>query len=445
MKCDILIKDCALLTPDFEIVEDQTVAIDNTRIAAIGPSRELNGKYEGDTVIAGKGKLLMPGLVDAHTHTCQQLLRGRTMDEYPMIWARILVPFESNLSEDDVYYSAQLSCLEMIKSGTTAFADSGGVHMPRVVEAVLESGMRAAISRSTMDMGGFIPDCMKDTPEEAIRKTEELYKSYHGAGGGRIHIWFAIRQVMTCSPELIRLVGEKAREYRTGIHAHLAEHRDEVSFCLQKYQKRPAEYLDSLGALGPNLLTAHNVALSENELELLKERDVKIVHCPRANFGSHGFPKTPRMVRLGLSIGIGSDGAAGSSLSLFDEIRVFRSGIHAFWGLPIFDPVVLPAKELIKMATLGGARALQLDHEIGTIEVGKKADVILINIDQPHIAPTHNLINTLVEAVTGNDVRDVIIDGKVVMKDREVLTLDEERILFETKRRLGEIAARAGI
>ncbi len=296
-----------------------------------------------------------------------------------------------------------------------------------------------------MDMGAFIPDCMKDTPEEAIRKTEELYKSYHGAGGGRIHIWFAIRQVMTCSPELIRLVGEKAREYRTGIHAHLAEHRDEVSFCLQKYQKRPAEYLDTLGALGPNMLTAHNVALSENELELLKERDVKIVHCPRANFGSHGFPKTPRMVRLGLSIGIGSDGAAGSSLSLFDEIRVFRSGIHAFWGLPIFDPVVLPAKELIKMATLGGARALQLDHEIGTIEVGKKADVILINIDLPHIAPTHNLINTLVEAVTGNDVRDVIIDGKVVMKDREVLTLDEERILFETKRRVGEIAARAGI
>jgi 5-methylthioadenosine/S-adenosylhomocysteine deaminase len=333
----------------------------------------------------------------------------------------------------------------MIKSGTTAFADSGGLHMPKVVEATVESGMRAAITRSTMDMGAFIPDSMKDTADTAIKKIEQLYDSYHGAGEGRISIWFAIRQVMTCSPELIRMVGEKAKEYQTGIHAHLAEHRDEVSFCLQKYQKRPAEYLDSLGVLGSNLLTAHNVALSESEVELLKERDVKIVHCPRSNFGNHGFPKTPRMVQLGMSIGIGSDGAAGASLSLFDEIRVFRSGIHAFWGIPIFDPVVLPAKELVKMVTLGGARALLLENEIGAIEVGKKADLILINIDQPHISPTHNLINTLVEAVTGNDVQDVIIDGKVVMKNRVVLTIDEERVLYENKKRIKSIAAKAGI
>ncbi|WP_227761896.1 amidohydrolase family protein [Zhaonella formicivorans] len=445
MKCDILIKDCALMTPELNIVEGQAVAITDTKIAEIGPSTELTAKYGAETIISGKGKLLMPGLVDAHTHTCQQLLRGRTMDEYPMVWARILVPFESNLNEEDVYYSAQLSCLEMIKSGTTAFADSGGLHMPKVVEATVESGMRAAITRSTMDMGAFIPDSMKDTADTAIKKIEQLYDSYHGAGEGRISIWFAIRQVMTCSPELIRMVGEKAKEYQTGIHAHLAEHRDEVSFCLQKYQKRPAEYLDSLGVLGSNLLTAHNVALSESEVELLKERDVKIVHCPRSNFGNHGFPKTPRMVQLGMSIGIGSDGAAGASLSLFDEIRVFRSGIHAFWGIPIFDPVVLPAKELVKMVTLGGARALLLENEIGAIEVGKKADLILINIDQPHISPTHNLINTLVEAVTGNDVQDVIIDGKVVMKNREVLTIDEERVLYENKKRIKSIAAKAGI
>lgn len=445
MKCDILIKDCALMTPELNIVEGQAVAITDTKIAEIGPSTELTAKYEPETIISGKGKLLMPGLVDAHTHTCQQLLRGRTMDEYPMVWARILVPFESNLNEEDVYYSAQLSCLEMIKSGTTAFADSGGLHMHKVVEATAESGMRAAITRSTMDMGAFIPDSMKDTADTAIKKIEQLYDSYHGAGEGRISIWFAIRQVMTCSPELIRMVGEKAKEYQTGIHAHLAEHRDEVSFCLQKYQKRPAEYLDSLGVLGSNLLTAHNVALSESEVELLKERDVKIVHCPRSNFGNHGFPKTPRMVELGMSIGIGSDGAAGASLSLFDEIRVFRSGIHAFWGIPIFDPVVLPAKELVKMVTLGGARALLLENEIGTIEVGKKADLILINIEQPHISPTHNLINTLVEAVTGNDVQDVIIDGKVVMKNREVLTIDEERVLYENKKRIKSIAAKAGI
>lgn len=445
MKCDILINNCLLLTPDLNIIEDQAVAINDTKIVEIGPSVELTPKYEPRALIAGKDKLVMPGLVDAHTHTCQQLLRGRTMDEYPMVWSRILVPFESNLNEEDVYYSAQLSCLEMIKSGTTAFADSGGLHMHKVVEATVEAGLRAAITRSTMDMGTFIPDSIRDTTDTAVKKIERLYGSYHGAGEGRINIWFAIRQVMTCSPELIQMVGEKAREYQTGIHAHLAEHRDEVSFCLQRYQKRPAEYLDSLDVLAPNLLTAHNVALSENEIDLLKERGVKIVHCPRSNFSNHGFPKTPRMLQLGLSIGIGSDGAAGSSLSLFDEIRVFRSGIHAFWGIPVFDPVVLPAKELVKMVTLGGARALLWDKEVGTIEVGKKADVILINVDKPHISPTHNLLNTLVEAVTGNDVQDMIVDGTVVMKNREVLTMDEERVLYENRQRIKSIAAKAGI
>lgn len=208
---------------------------------------------------------------------------------------------------------------------------------------------------------------------------------------------------------------------------------------------RPAELLDKYDALGPNLLTAHNVALSEQEIDLLRDREVKVVHCPRNNFGSHGFPKTPRMLQEGISIGIGSDGAAGASLSLFDEMRVFRSGLHAFWGLPVFDPVVMPAKELIKMITSGGANALQLGDEIGTIEAGKKADLILVDIDQPHISPTYNMINTIVEAVNGNDVVDSIIDGKIVMKNREVLTLDEERILFESRKGMKYMAEKAGI
>ena len=203
--------------------------------------------------------------------------------------------------------------------------------------------------------------------------------------------------------------------------------------------------MDSVGLLGPNLLTAHNVLLSEGDITLLKEKDVKLVHCPRSNFGSHGFPKTPRMLEVGLSVGLGSDGAAGSSLSLFDEIKVFRSGIHAFWGLPVFDPVVLKATELLKMVTLGGARALLLDDEIGTIEVGKKADLILIDLDQPHLTPTHNLINTIVEGATGKDVVDSVIDGKVVMKDREVNTLDEDKIIHECQQRMIAISKRAGI
>ncbi|GMX66763.1 hypothetical protein Elgi_60350 [Paenibacillus elgii] len=187
------------------------------------------------------------------------------------------------------------------------------------------------------------------------------------------------------------------------------------------------------------------VVYSEGEIDLLKERNVNIVHCPRVNFSSHGIPKMPRMMQMGMNIGMGSDGSSSSNLSLFDEMRVFRSGIHMSWGLSVFDPVVLPAKELIKMATIGSAKALLLGHEIGMVETGKKADLILIDIDQPHISPSHSLINMIVESVTSRDVADVIIDGKLVMKHREVLTLDEERILYESAQRMKSTAEKAGV
>ncbi|MCY0881583.1 MAG: amidohydrolase family protein, partial [Firmicutes bacterium] len=264
----------------------------------------------------------MPGLIDTHTHTCQQLLRGRTFNEYPMIWSRILVPFESSLTPQNVAISAELSCLKMIESGTTAFADAGGVHMEEVAYIVNKSGMRAALTESAIDQGALIPSAMKRTPQKILQSTEDLYRHYHQTANQRIHIWFGIRQIMTASPALIEATAAKARELHTGLHAHLAEHRDGVSFCLQKYHRRPAEVLDGLGALRPNLLTAHNVMLSEKDIMLLAAHHVHIVHAPRNNLIYHGMPKTPYIKAAGLSIGIGSDGASESSLSLFDEILV---------------------------------------------------------------------------------------------------------------------------
>ena len=444
MHCDILIRNCYLLTPEFEVRESVSVAIDDSFIVSIGNAGEVEREYEPGETIDGQGKLLMPGFVDAHTHTCQQLLRGRIADEYPMIWTRFLVPFESTLTPDDVYWSAKLACLEMIKSGTTSFADSGGVHMHRAADAVIESGMRAAIARSTMDMGGEICSAMKESAEDAIARTEELYRGCHGKGDGRVEIWFALRQVMTCSPELIRMAVEKAAEYNTGIHAHLCEHRDEVRFCLERYRKRPAEFLDEMGALGPNLLTAHNVVLSEHDITLMAERQVKAVHCPRANITNHGFPKTPRMLEAGVSIGLGCDGSANTNSNLFDEMKTLRSATIACWGLPVFDPVVLRCSELLKMATMGGSAALGHSDLTGTVEMGKKADVILLNMEQPHFLPTQNIVNTIVESADGHDVTDSIIDGKIVMRNREVVTVDEKETIAECGRRMKEIVFRAG-
>ena len=442
-KCDILIQGCRVLQPDMTISGTCSVAIDKTMICKIGPEAELAQEYEAEETLDGRGKLLMPGLVDGHTHTCQQLLRGRVSDEYPMVWTRFLVPFESNLRPEDSYVSGQLACLEMIKHGTTAFADSGGVYMDRVADAVVESGMRAAIAKSTMDMGNAITGAMKETAKEAVAHTKELYKGYQGAGDGRVDIWFAIRQVMTCSQDLIAMVRDAAEELHTGIHAHLCEHKDEVSFCLQNYKLRPAQFLESMGVLGPNLLTAHNVMLSDEDIALMAERGVKVIHCPRAYLANHGFPKAPQILQAGLQVGLGCDGAAPSNLDLFDEMKVLRYGMIAYWGLPSFNPVVMTCATVLKMASWGGACALGKGDILGTVEEGKKADVILLNIDQPHIQPTQNLLNTIVEAANGHDVTDSIIDGRIVMKNREVLTLDEEKICFEAQKHMEEIIKRA--
>ena len=440
---DIVIKNCQVLQPDMTISGECSVAIKDSWIRKIGSAEEIAAAGTAAQTLDGKGKLLMPGLVDGHTHTCQQLLRGRVADEYPMIWTRFLVPFESNLQPEDSYVSGQLACLEMIKNGTTAFAESGGVHMDRVADAVIESGMRAAIAKSTMDMGNAITGAMKETAQEAIDNTIDLYKRYQGAGDGRIDIWFAIRQVMTCSRELIAMVGENAKKYHTGIHAHLCEHKDEVSFCLQNYKKRPAQFLEEMGILGPNLLTAHNVMLSDADISIMAERGVKIIHCPRANLANHGFPKTPQILEAGASVGLGCDGAAPSNLDLFDEIKVLRYAMIGYWGLPSFNPVVMPCAKLLEMATQGGANAIGHGDILGTVEEGKKADLILLNIDQPHILPTQNLLNTIVDAASSHDVTDSISNGKLVMKDREVLTLDEEKIMFEADRHMKEIIKRA--
>lgn len=431
-KCDILINDCRILTPEYSIEKNYSIAIKDSNIIDIGPSKDIKLKYLSKNVISGKGKLAMPGFVDGHTHTSQQLLRGRITDEYPVIYLRFNLPYESKLDENDISLCTSLSCLEMIKSGITTFADAGSTDLHKVVEQVDKSGLRAALTRATSDKGDLLPPSMKDSTFDAIKKTEDLYKEFHGTGDGRINIWFQFRSVATCSEELIRGVAEKAREYNTGLHTHLSEYNETILYTLGKYGIREVEFLDRLGAVGPNLLAAHSILVNERDLEILKDRNVKIVHCPRSNLGK-GFTKTPQMLGLGMSVGLGTDGTAHSGLSMFKEMTAFRHSQIAQWGVPYFDSSVMPTKTLINLATLGGAKALQLDKQIGSLEIGKKADLIMINIDQPHIIPTHNLLNTLTETVETNDIVDVIVNGRVLMENRVVSSIDEEKLMFEAK------------
>lgn len=440
-KCDILINDCRVLSPEYSIEKNCSIAIGDGKILEIGPTAELQNRYIGKETISGRGKLAMPGFVDGHTHTSQQLLRGRITDEYPVIYLRFNLPYESRLDEDDIGLCTSLSCLEMIKSGITSFADAGSMEMHKVVEAVDHSGLRATLTRATSDKGDLLPESMRDTTMDALRKSEDLHRQYDGSGDGRINIWFQFRSVATCSEELIRGVAERARELNTGLHTHLSEYNETLLYTLGKFGIREVEYLDRLGAIGPNLLAAHSILINERDIEILKDREAKIVHCPRSNLGK-GFTKTPQLLGLGMSVGLGTDGTAHSGLSMFREITALRHSQIAQWGVPYFDSSVMPTRTLLDMATMGGARALLMDKEIGSLEAGKKADLIMIDIDQPHIVPTHNLLNTLTETVDTGDITDTIVNGRILMENRQVRSIDEEKLMHEVKKRYKDILKR---
>lgn len=435
-----------LLTPDFEVAMDQAVAISGNRIVAVGARQDLERRYTAKQVLKGEGKLIAPGLVDAHTHTAQQFLRGRTAEEPPMVWARILVPFESNLDEDDMYASGMLAGVEYIKAGITSFADSGGPHMHRVAAAVDKLGLRACIARSTMDCGDFVPPSMMDSsPAESVRKTEELYQAWNGKDDGRIQIWFALRQAITSTPGLAEAVADAAKRYDTSVHIHLAEHRREVEYCLTNYRMRPTNWFDSFGLVGDRLLAAHCVLLRDDEVMLMHDKGAHPVHCPRANLTNHGFPKLPLFLTLGTTPGIASDGASGNPLDLFSCIRILYSATIAQYGLSVHDSVAVRTKDMLRMATQGGANALRLGSQIGSLTPGKKADLILINMNQPHLNPFGDPVRTIAACAGPADVTDSVIDGRIVMRDRQVLTCDEQEVMALAAERHSKIFARLGI
>jgi 5-methylthioadenosine/S-adenosylhomocysteine deaminase len=362
-----------------------------------------------------------------------------------MIWARILVPFESSMTEEDVYTSGMFFCLENLKAGITSFADAGGPHMQAVAEAVLQTGLRASICMSSMDQGAFVPDVMKAVAAQVIARTERLYQAYHNKGDGRVQIWFGIRQALTSSPELMEATAARSRELQTGIHSHLAEHLDEVSYCLSHYKMRPAEWFDSFGMLGPNFIGAHSVRLSDSEVLLMRERNANVVHCPRSNLGSHGFSKTSLMLALGVNVGLGTDGGSSTRLDLFEQMRLLKSAIQARFGIEINDPVTIPTIELLRMATMGGARAMMLQDEIGTLETGKKADIVLLDLDALHLLPTADLMKTVVMSAGPDDVCDVIVNGRLILHERAFVDLDEERIRRQAGEALLRIGRKAGL
>jgi 5-methylthioadenosine/S-adenosylhomocysteine deaminase len=439
-----LIRGATILTmnPRREILANADLLVDGGRIAALG--RIAADAVPADAAIVdAKGLVMMPGLVNGHVHGSQQLGRGIADDVDLLTWLRDRVwPFEHALTEDDQLVSMRAVGLEMIRTGVTTIAEAGGQHVDASGRALLELGLRAILCQSAMDCGEGLPPGWVLPTSAMLELQIGQHERWHGAGGGRLRHWFGLRTVFNCSDALIRRTKEEADRRGTSIQMHVAEIPEENRFCTETRGASTAEHLERLGVLGPNLLAIHCVWLSPHEVELFAERAVPVIHCPSANMRVLGFAPIPELLARGVAVGLGTDSPPCCNRGdMFDEIYLAALIHKGRRG----DPTVMPAETLLEMATIGGARCLGWDDEIGSLEPGKKADLILIDPRDVGSLPVHDIVSTLVYAMHARCVVSTMCDGRWLMRDRMVLTLDEPALLTEIQRRAEQVRERAGI
>lgn len=445
---DLLVSGADVLTFDDAgtVIRDGAVAVEGNTILWIGPAADAALRFKPRERLDGAGRVLMPGLVDAHFHTAQQFLRGklqamaRSRKLRMPPWKNYYVPFESTLTPDDVYYSGLAAYAAMISVGTTCFLESGGPHADDMGRAADEIGIRGCIALSTMDSDDTLPPAMRQTTEAALKANEALVLRWRNHP--RIQGWLALRQIIVTSEALQTEMAALAQALDTRIHTHLAEGTYEIDFALAKWGKRPAEYLDSLGVFNSRLHTAHAILLSMEEMDLYQRNDVSACHCASNNYAI-GQPRMLEMHRRGIRIGMGTDGAASwGPLDMFQMAHAARVGQQLIAGTTVHFRGVTGGDELLKAVITGGARAAGLDHLIGSLAAGKRADFILVAADDLDQFPVYDPLTTACDTVVGRDVRTVVIDGRVVMKDREILTVDVEAMQARIRAQHGHLMER---
>uniref|UniRef100_UPI002632CA5D amidohydrolase n=1 Tax=uncultured Clostridium sp. TaxID=59620 RepID=UPI002632CA5D len=375
----LYIKNAYILTMDKEknIYENGSILIEDNIIKKIGiiNQDEINDNAE---VYDAKGKILMPGFVNTHVHLSQQLGRGIADDVSLLTWLRDRVwPYESSFDYEDSLISSTACCVEMIKSGVTTFLESGGQYVDAMVEAVDKIGMRACLAKSVMDTGIGLPSAWDKTCEEELNAQIELFEKFNNTSNERIKIWFGLRTIFNNSDEIIVKTKELADKYNTGIHMHIAEIADEIDFAKTRNGLSTVEHLNHLGVLSPNLLAVHTVWLTSKEIDLFRLNDVKVSHNPAAAMKVVlGFAGIPEMIEKGIPVSIGTDGAPSNNRMDMMRDMYLTSLIHKGRTL---DPQVLPAYKILEMATMNGAKCALMEDKIGSLEVEKKADMILLN------------------------------------------------------------------
>jgi 5-methylthioadenosine/S-adenosylhomocysteine deaminase len=437
----ILIKNGTLLTMDDDnsIVRGDLLVRDG-RIATIGETVQ-----RADIVIDAAGCVVLPGFVQTHIHLCQTIFRGAA-DDLPLLdWLKKRVwPLEAAHSRASIRASARLGVAELIKGGTTCALTMETVnHTEEVFRVIEETGFRATVGKCMMDKGDDLPRPLHEDTENSIAESLALLAAWHGKADGRIRYCFAPRFALSCSSALLSRVAKLAREREVIVHTHASENKNECALVESETGLRNVAYLDSLGLSGRQVVLAHCVHLDAAEFEILARTQTNVAHCPSSNLklGS-GIAEVTRMLNEGISVSLGADGAAcNNRLDIFTEMRTMALLQKAMHG-----PEAIPAKQALRIATIEGARTLGLEQEIGTLEIGKRADVIAVNLNTLHAAPYANdPVSALVYSAQTSDVQTVIVDGQLLMRERKLLTLDEEIVLKEANRERSELMKRAGI
>jgi len=417
------------------MVEDQEPIPDAKVFVADGRIIDIRGTNEEGLppdchaeVIDAKDAIIMPGLINAHTHVAMTLFRGFA-DDLPLkqwLFEKIFPAEAMFLNPDTVYWGSLLGCLEMIASGTTCLAD-GYFFQDETVRAIHESGLRALIAQGVMD---YSAPGVED-PKENLKVAREFMERWLGFSD-LIMPGIFCHSPLTCSDRTLRGAWELSKGFSLPLQIHLSETNEEVNEIMRNTGKRPVHYLDQLGLVDEKLIAAHAVHLDDKEMECLKEKGVKVVHVPESNMKlCSGISKVPEMVKMGLTVGLGTDGcASNNNLDLFQEM----DSAAKLSKVSSLDPTSLNAKTVLKMATAWGAAILGLEEEIGTLEKGKKADIIVVDINSPHLCPIYDPISAIVYSADGADVKDVIVNGKLLMKDRKLTALDSAEIMEKVRR-----------
>lgn len=429
----LLIQGCAVLpmTGREEFIPQGYIAIEDGIIFGVGPLEDLKSgqalppNWEPERLLDGSGMVALPGLINAHTHAAMTLFRGYADDMELMPWLQEKIwPAEGRLQAEDVYWGTLLAIIEMLKSGTTCFADMY-FFMEEVAKAVEVSGIRAALSRGLIGVSG--------EGDRVLDEASAFFQEWNGKAGGRITVWMGPHAPYTCPPAFLERVIKRADDLKAGIHIHLAETKSEVEDIRLNYGETPVKLMEKIGLFECPVLAAHCVHLSHEEIEILTQRQVGIAHNPESNMKlASGVAPIPALLAKGAVVGLGTDGAASNNnLDLLGEMRTAALLHKVTTG----NPTVLPAYQVLEMATCGGARALGLEGEVGRLLPGRRADLILIDMEQPHLCPRHNIAAHLVYSAHATDVHAVIIDGRIVVEGGRILTIDEEEVMREVARR----------